>query len=126
MLMTFRYGVDGSWSAITIGVRTEDPQQWMDVMVSTVSSETWVVGLHGCGMFGEFIPFPKLILHLRSGVTISNGFPRNMKKRPQPTSNHIFSTVSRVWGFGCVIHATWPHMYTRTISNNMNRYLTCC
>jgi hypothetical protein len=60
VLMTFRYGVDGSWSAITIGVGTEDPQQWMDVMVSTVSSETWVVRLHGCGMFGEFIPFPNL------------------------------------------------------------------
>jgi hypothetical protein len=40
MLMTFRYGVDGSWSAITIGVGTEDPRQWMDVMVSMVSSET--------------------------------------------------------------------------------------
>jgi len=41
-----RYGDDGSWSAISIRVGT--PPQWVDVMVSTVSSETWVVGPYGC------------------------------------------------------------------------------
>ncbi|KAL5330223.1 hypothetical protein ACEPPN_003748 [Leptodophora sp. 'Broadleaf-Isolate-01'] len=41
------YGDDGTWSAISI--RVGDPLQWMDVMVSTVSSETWVVGPGGCG-----------------------------------------------------------------------------
>ncbi|KAH7411339.1 aspartic peptidase domain-containing protein [Cadophora sp. MPI-SDFR-AT-0126] len=41
------YGDDGTWSAISI--RLGDPLQWVDVMVSTVSSETWVVGPGGCG-----------------------------------------------------------------------------
>ena len=41
-----RYGDDGTWSAISIRVGT--PPQWVDVMVSTVSSETWVVGPYGC------------------------------------------------------------------------------
>jgi hypothetical protein len=49
MLINIRYGVDGTWSTITIGVGTESPRKWMDVMVSTVSSETWVVGAGGCG-----------------------------------------------------------------------------
>ncbi|KAH7355279.1 aspartic peptidase domain-containing protein [Rhexocercosporidium sp. MPI-PUGE-AT-0058] len=40
------YGDDGTWSAISI--RVGNPLQWMDVMVSTVSSETWVVGPGGC------------------------------------------------------------------------------
>ena len=40
------YGDDGTWSAISIRVGT--PPQWVDVMVSTVSSETWVVGNGGC------------------------------------------------------------------------------
>ncbi|TVY92692.1 Candidapepsin [Lachnellula willkommii] len=40
------YGDDGTWSAISIRVGT--PPQWVDVMVNTVSSETWVVGPAGC------------------------------------------------------------------------------
>lgn len=40
------YGDDGTWSAVSIRVGT--PPQWVDVMVSTVSSETWVVGPGGC------------------------------------------------------------------------------
>ncbi|KAH8651561.1 aspartic peptidase domain-containing protein [Tricladium varicosporioides] len=40
------YGDDGSWSAVSIRVGT--PPQWVDVMVNTVSSETWVVGPGGC------------------------------------------------------------------------------
>ncbi|CZT46675.1 uncharacterized protein RSE6_07138 [Rhynchosporium secalis] len=42
------YGDDGTWSAISI--RVGDPLQWVDVMVSTVSSETWVVGPGGCSV----------------------------------------------------------------------------
>lgn len=41
-----RYGYDGSWSAISLRVGT--PPQWIDVMVDTVSSETWLVGPGGC------------------------------------------------------------------------------
>jgi hypothetical protein len=41
-----RYGDDGAWSAVSIRVGT--PQQWLDVMVSTVSSETWVVNYMHC------------------------------------------------------------------------------
>lgn len=41
-----RYGYDGSWSAISLRVGT--PPQWVDVMVDTVSSETWLVGPGGC------------------------------------------------------------------------------
>lgn len=41
-----RYGDDGTWSAVSIRVGT--PPQWVDVMVNTVSSETWVVGPAGC------------------------------------------------------------------------------
>ncbi|KAE8440591.1 hypothetical protein EG329_007049 [Mollisiaceae sp. DMI_Dod_QoI] len=41
-----RYGDDGDWSAISLRVGT--PQQWIDVMVSTVSSENWVVGTGAC------------------------------------------------------------------------------
>ncbi|PBP20747.1 eukaryotic aspartyl protease [Diplocarpon rosae] len=40
------YGDDGFWSAVSIRVGT--PAQWADVFVSTVSSETWVVGSGGC------------------------------------------------------------------------------
>ncbi|CAG8977976.1 hypothetical protein HYALB_00001857 [Hymenoscyphus albidus] len=40
------YGYDGSWSAISLRVGT--PQQWVDVMVDTVSSETWLIGPGGC------------------------------------------------------------------------------
>ncbi|RDL30347.1 Acid protease [Venustampulla echinocandica] len=40
------FGDDGTWSAISIRVGT--PPQWVDVMVNTVSSETWVVGPAGC------------------------------------------------------------------------------
>jgi len=40
------YGDDGDWSAVSIRIGT--PPQWVDVMVSTVSSETWVVGRGGC------------------------------------------------------------------------------
>ncbi len=46
-----RYGDDGTWSAISI--RVGEPQQWEDVLVSTVSSETWVVGPGGCTSGGE-------------------------------------------------------------------------
>jgi len=45
-LIICRYGDDGDWSAVSIRVGT--PPQWIDVMVSTVSSETWVVGRGGC------------------------------------------------------------------------------
>lgn len=47
MLIQFRYGDDGTWSAISI--RVGSPQQWVDVMVSTASSETWVISPFGCG-----------------------------------------------------------------------------
>ncbi|KAH8594498.1 aspartic peptidase domain-containing protein [Bisporella sp. PMI_857] len=40
------YGDDGDWSAVSIRIGT--PPQWVDVMVSTVSSETWIVGKGGC------------------------------------------------------------------------------
>jgi hypothetical protein len=46
LLTEQRYGDDGTWSAISIRVGT--PPQWVDVMVNTVSSETWVVGPAGC------------------------------------------------------------------------------
>lgn len=46
LLISRRYGDDGSWSAVSIRVGT--PPQWVDVMVSTVSSETWVVANGGC------------------------------------------------------------------------------
>lgn len=49
-----RYGDDGTWSAVSI--RVGAPQQWVDAFVSTVSSETWVVGPGGCGAAGE-LPF---------------------------------------------------------------------
>lgn len=45
-LTNSRYGIDGSWSAVSIQVGT--PAVWLDVIVSTVSSETWVVGAGGC------------------------------------------------------------------------------
>lgn len=41
-----RYGDDGTWSAVSIRVGT--PPQWVDVMVSTLSSEIWVIGPGGC------------------------------------------------------------------------------
>ncbi|OWP02209.1 hypothetical protein B2J93_5596 [Marssonina coronariae] len=41
------YGDDGFWSAVSI--RVGSPAQWVDVFVSTISSETWVVGHGGCG-----------------------------------------------------------------------------
>ncbi|CZR63161.1 uncharacterized protein PAC_13058 [Phialocephala subalpina] len=40
------YGSDGDWSAISLRVGT--PQVWTDVMVSTVSSENWIVGTGAC------------------------------------------------------------------------------
>lgn len=53
-LIFLRYGDDGSWSAISIRVGT--PPQWVDVMVNTVSSETWVVGPGGCSGNSELEP----------------------------------------------------------------------
>lgn len=40
------YGDDGTWSAVSI--RLGSPQQWLDVLVNTVSSETWVPGAGSC------------------------------------------------------------------------------
>lgn len=40
------YGDEGTWSAISIRLGT--PQQWVDVLVNTVGSETWAVGPGGC------------------------------------------------------------------------------
>jgi hypothetical protein len=57
------YGDDGTWSAVSIRVGT--PQQWIDVMVSTVSSETWVVGDGGCGPGGEWSSAPSVVLYER-------------------------------------------------------------
>ncbi len=54
-LTEYRYGDDGSWSAISI--RVGSPQQWVDVMASTVSSETWVVGAAGCQSGSKFLWF---------------------------------------------------------------------
>ncbi len=59
-LTEYRYGDDGSWSAISI--RVGSPQQWVDVMASTVSSETWVVGAAGCQSGSKFLWF-RLFLH---------------------------------------------------------------
>lgn len=42
----FRYGYDGDWSAISLRIGT--PEQWVDVLPNTQSSETWVVGPGGC------------------------------------------------------------------------------
>ena len=39
-------GYDGSWSPVSI--RVGSPPQWVDVLVSTASEETWVVGPGGC------------------------------------------------------------------------------
>ena len=39
------YGYDGFWSPVSIRVGT--PPQWMDLLVSTASQETWVVGPGG-------------------------------------------------------------------------------
>lgn len=40
------YGDDGTWSAVSI--RVGSPQQWIDVLVNTVSSETWIPGAGSC------------------------------------------------------------------------------
>lgn len=40
------YGYDGNWSPVSIRVGT--PPQWIDVLVSTVSRETWIIGPGGC------------------------------------------------------------------------------
>ena len=39
-------GDDGIWSPVSIRVGT--PPQWVDVLVSTASQETWVIGPDGC------------------------------------------------------------------------------
>lgn len=39
-------GLDGNWSPVSIRVGT--PPQWIDVLVSTASQETWAVGGGGC------------------------------------------------------------------------------
>lgn len=51
-LLTYdRYGDDGTWSAVSI--RLGSPQQWLDVLVNTVSSETWVPGAGSCIANGQ-------------------------------------------------------------------------
>ncbi|KAI9683610.1 MAG: hypothetical protein M1829_004914 [Trizodia sp. TS-e1964] len=42
------YGYDGMWSAPSIQIRVGQPQKWIDVLVSTASQETWVIGPGGC------------------------------------------------------------------------------
>jgi hypothetical protein len=39
-------GYDGTWSPITI--RVGSPEQWLSVLPSTLSQETWVMGLSAC------------------------------------------------------------------------------
>ncbi|KIV86746.1 hypothetical protein PV11_02341 [Exophiala sideris] len=39
-------GYDGSWS--TVSIRVGSPEQWLDVLPSTISQETWVIGPAGC------------------------------------------------------------------------------
>ena len=39
-------GDDGLWSPVSI--RVGSPPQWVDVLVSTASQETWVIGPTGC------------------------------------------------------------------------------
>ena len=39
-------GYDGNWSPVSIRVGT--PPQWVEVFVSTMSQETWVIGPGGC------------------------------------------------------------------------------
>ncbi|KAI1615148.1 aspartic peptidase domain-containing protein [Exophiala viscosa] len=39
-------GYDGSWS--TVSIRVGSPDQWLDVLPSTISQETWVIGPAGC------------------------------------------------------------------------------
>src|SRR6266536_4747129 len=53
-----RYGDDGTWSAVSIRVGT--PPQWVDVMVSTLSSEIWVIGTGGCDNSEWEISFPSM------------------------------------------------------------------
>ncbi|MCJ1390706.1 hypothetical protein MMC18_003567 [Xylographa bjoerkii] len=43
-------GNDGSWSPVTI--RIGNPPQWLNVLPSTASQETWVIGQDGCGESG--------------------------------------------------------------------------
>lgn len=45
------YGIDGTWSAISL--RLGSPQQWFDILISTVSSETWVPGIGSCIVNGQ-------------------------------------------------------------------------
>ncbi|EXJ84854.1 hypothetical protein A1O3_05529 [Capronia epimyces CBS 606.96] len=40
------FGYDGAWS--TINIRVGSPEQWLSVLPSTLSQETWVVGPAGC------------------------------------------------------------------------------
>ncbi|KIX00049.1 uncharacterized protein Z518_10976 [Rhinocladiella mackenziei CBS 650.93] len=40
------FGYDGLWSAVSI--RLGSPQQWLSLLPSTLSQETWVVGASGC------------------------------------------------------------------------------
>lgn len=39
-------GYDGNWSPVSI--RVGSPPQWVNVLISTSSEETWVVGPGGC------------------------------------------------------------------------------
>ncbi|KAI9781470.1 MAG: hypothetical protein M1816_002357 [Peltula sp. TS41687] len=40
------FGYDGNWSPVNI--RVGSPPQWVSVLVSTASQETWVIGTGGC------------------------------------------------------------------------------
>ena len=40
------FGYDGNWSPVSVRVGT--PPQWVDLLVSTASQETWVIGNGGC------------------------------------------------------------------------------
>ncbi|KAL7273148.1 hypothetical protein RUND412_004007 [Rhizina undulata] len=48
------YGNDGTWSAVSMRVGT--PTQWVNVLVATGSSQTWVIGPGGCllGNIGDY------------------------------------------------------------------------
>ena len=41
-----RVGYDGTWSPFTVKVGT--PPQWVYLLPSTSTSETWVIGASGC------------------------------------------------------------------------------
>lgn len=71
VLTYFRYGDDGSWSAVSIKIG--QPQQQLDVMVSTASSEITVVASTACET-GKQIAYPYgtrfigVVFRLRSNI----------------------------------------------------------